>query len=299
MNHASASDVARTYGLTARHWIRLADLEASAWGERPRIAFREAVKQTIDPAVIEKAQQRGYDLGYKEGRAIGMKEGSHAQLRRVVEAIGNAAMVNGDIDAMTAFKLPKIQFDEIPQSALVRLARPPAPIGNGTTVGTQSSARPNSQAGTPEHLNSAATKMLAVLDTNPPIRRSWTQVATLAGLKARGGHFNTGKRALLDTGLVREENGLVSIIAPSQSATASVADPMALVEMWARSLAGAAPKMLRALFDRGPMTRSELAEALGMKPLGGHWNSSLKELRDNDIVRVVGERIELTELFTS
>lgn len=128
----------------------LADLEASAWGERPRIAFREAVKQTIDPAVIEKAQQRGYDLGYKEGRAIGMKEGSHAQLRRVVEAIGNAAMVNGDIDAMTAFKLPKIQFDEIPQSALVRLARPPAPIGNGTTVGTQSSARPNSQAGTPE-----------------------------------------------------------------------------------------------------------------------------------------------------
>lgn len=39
-------------------------------------------------------------------------------------------------------KIHRPSDDEIPQSDLVRLARPPAPNGNGTTVGAQPVAQP-------------------------------------------------------------------------------------------------------------------------------------------------------------
>jgi hypothetical protein len=146
--------------------------------------------------------------------------------------------------------------------------------------------------------NSAARKMLDVLDTNPPVRRSWTQVATLAGLKARGGHFNAGRKELVDSGMLAENGGLVSIISPSKGAAFASVDPAALVELWAASLSGAAPKILRSLFQaKGRLPRSAIADRLGMQPRGGHWNAAWKELRDNEIVSLDGDVATLTELF--
>jgi hypothetical protein len=141
--------------------------------------------------------------------------------------------------------------------------------------------------------------MLAVLDTNPPVRRSWQQVATLAGLKARGGHFNTGKRALIESRLVDETNSLVAIVSPSAAAPEPTTDPAALVEQWAGMLSGAAPKILRHLFHvGGTASRESIARDLGMQPRGGHWSAAWKELRDNEILTVNGDTAELTELFT-
>ena len=155
---------------------------------------------------------------------------------------------------------------------------------------------PKTQAS--EGLNSASHKMLAVLDKNPPVRRSWQQVATLAGLKARGGHFNAGKKALIDGGLVKVDGGLVSIAKPSGDAKPEHLDPAALVDTWSAALSGAAPKLLRTLFAfKRPVTRTAVAEDLGIQPRGGHWNAGWKELRDNGLVVVEGDTARLSELF--
>jgi hypothetical protein len=74
-------------------------------------------------------------------------------------------------------------------------------------------------------------------------------------------------------------------------------DPVAVVDMWAANLSGAAPKILRLLFERGEMSRDEVAAALGMQPRGGHWNSAWKELKDNNIVTVENGTAVLTEMF--
>jgi hypothetical protein len=274
--------------------INLADLKdkLSTIAEETKANDPKALKAEIarlktiipaDPAAIDKAFQRGREEGYKEGRYDGHREGSHAQMRRVVEAIGNAAMLNGDIDALQAFKLPAIDFKPIPQNAPVRLARPPAPIG--------------AQPGVRTSPNSAAIKMLAVLDTSPPVRRSWSQTATLAGLKARGGHFNSGRAILLKNGLVIEEGGLVRIAEPSHDAGPEIIDRDELIAMWASKLSGAAPRILQYLADHGPASRETVAEGLGMQPRGGHWNTSWSQLRNNGLVSFNGDQAELTELF--
>lgn len=45
------------------------------------------------------------------------------------------------------------------------------------------------------------------------------------------------------------------------------------------------------------MPRERVADALGLKPAGGHWNAAWKELRDNEIVTVDSDAATLTELF--
>ena len=229
---------------------------------------------TVDIASIEAAAyERGVTEGHARGRAAGI-------------AIG-IARARAALDAL--------RIDDIAADA------PPPPFKASITTGAKmpkaAATRPTLRE--PSDLtNSAARKMLAVLDTNPPVRRSWQQVATLAGLKARGGHFNAGRRALLESGRVLEAEGLISVMSPSAGAPAAVNDSAAMVELWAAALAGAAPKILRTLFDMGGFaSRAAVAERLGMQPRGGHWNAAWKELRDNTIVTVAGDMAELTELF--
>ncbi|MEY9248373.1 hypothetical protein [Bradyrhizobium elkanii] len=158
--------------------------------------------------------------------------------------------------------------------------------------------RPSPAASGDGSLTSAGQKMLAVLDTNPPVRRTWKQVATLAGLKARGGHFNTGKKSLIDSGLIVEDGDHVYVATPSKAAVTGSIPPAELVEMWCRSLSGAAPNILRTIYaNGGTMSQAKVAEVLGVQPRGGHWNSGWKELRDNDVLTVRGGTAELTELF--
>lgn len=155
---------------------------------------------------------------------------------------------------------------------------------------------------TPQSINGmpgAASKMLAVLDTNPPVRRTWQQTATLAGIKARGGHFNTGRKYLVESGAVVEEGGLVTVASPSAGASAATYDRDALVEKWRSVLSASAPGILAYLASTasGRASKGELADALNVKPRGGHWNTGVKELRDNGVVTVSGDELILTELF--
>ncbi|GLK86635.1 DUF853 family protein [Ancylobacter defluvii] len=228
----------------------------------------------VDIASIEAAAyQRGFNEGHAHGRTAGI-------------AIG-IARAQGALNAL--------RIDDVASDA------PPPPLKASMTMDAKmpkaAVTRPTPRE--PSNLtNSAARKMLAVLDTNPPVRRSWQQVATLAGLKARGGHFNAGRKAMIESGLIVEADGLVAIASPSAAAGPAISDPATMVDLWAAALSGAAPKVLRALFEMGgTATRPAVAERLGMQPRGGHWNAAWKELRDNSIVTVAGDMAELTELF--
>lgn len=246
----------------------------------PALSGKKASVVLVDE--IAAAEQRGYERGLAEG----VKQGrSHA-----------AKLIRGDIAILlsVADRLADQTFGVADEAVA---EPPPAPIAK---VAPQPDPKipPKRQPTADGTLNSAARKMLAVLDTNPPVARSWTQVATLAGLKARGGHFNAGKKTLAEAGLITETSGLIRIAQSSAGAVAPLDDPAAVVELWAGSLSGAAPKILRHLFAAGGKAdRERVAESLGMQPRGGHWNAAWKELRDNEIVTVDGQRAALTELF--
>lgn len=232
------------------------------------------------------AEARGFAKGIAEGRR------------------GTVALLRDRLPELLAELDGQHMFDEVPVVHMAPAEAPMTPktasaIGDVIRAASREIKAKRSPAPDAGALNSAARKMLAVLDTKPPVRRSWTQVATLAGLRARGGHFNAGRKALIDSGLIVDSGGLIAIMKPSGAARAETSDPIALVEMWATSLSGAAPKILRYLFSQadGARSRDSIAHNLSMQPRGGHWNAAWKELRDNGIVTVDGGVAQLTELF--
>ncbi len=239
---------------------------ASNEGGKPNPAATEAE--------IDAAERRGYERGVSEGESCGFARGQAAMLADVQKAIGTLRAEDGTVaSGSTGVLFVK---------PATRPARPqPAKSIAADTV-----------------LNGAARKMLAVLDTNPPVRRSWQQIATLAGLKARGGHFNAGRKAIIVGGYIIERDGLIEHASPSPGAAKPVNDPATVVEMWATALSGAAPRILRFLFSSGgEHPRDDIALHLGMQPRGGHWNAAWKELRDNGIVTINGDIARLTDLF--
>ena len=160
--------------------------------------------------------------------------------------------------------------------------RPPSPL----TRRTASSAAAVTVGG----LHPAARKLLAAAAQHAPGRFTWGQLATLAGLKPSGGHFNSGRKGLRDAGYVAETGDLVAIT-PAGLTTAgevpsSPSTPAERLAMWCARLPAPAPEMLRTLVARGGhyMDAGALAGALGKKATGGHWNSGIAVLRNNGLI---------------
>ena len=271
--------------------------------------------ETVDRAAeITAAEARAFAQGKEEGLRQGIAAGWKAAatiFEREITIVANLFPATPDtedaeteIAAALGFASPSTQQKPAPIiREYISAKAPKAPEPSAPTSHTAPHSRPYPAPSTAAALNSAARKMLEVLDTNPPVRRSWQQVATLAGLKARGGHFNAGRKALVDAHLTNEAGGLVAIAAPSAGAKPEVHDPAALVEQWAGVLKGAASKILRFIFETLPrpgtvlMSREDIAHRLGMEPRGGHWNTGWKELRDNGLVIVEGGSARLSDLF--
>lgn len=171
--------------------------------------------------------------------------------------------------------------------------RPPRPaaVGRG--------ASPRASGG----MHAAARAILSVLVARHPARFSWSQAATLAGLKARGGHFNAGRQELRAGGYLVEEGE--TIIASAAGLTALGADvrptpatPAELLDLWCSRLSSPAPEMLRWLAGQErPTSREDLAVALGKAPRGGHWNGGLAVLRTNELIVETREGIVASDLF--
>lgn len=245
-------------------------------------------------AAIDRAYKDGYDTGSQHaqergrqaGYAAGVEAGRLAAIARTREIITS---IRDQIDGIFDVHLNQAasQHGDAAPSEIPAIAEAPARRRPVTATPHISGRLPG-----------AAGKLLAAMDTNPPVSRTWGQFAALAGIKARGGHFLTGRRHLIDAGLAIESGGLVSIAKPSANAQKPSSDPAANVDMWAGVLRACAPQIIRYLFEvGGSARRQDIADALGLKPSGGHWLTGWKQLRDNDIVAMSGDVATLTELF--
>lgn len=161
-----------------------------------------------------------------------------------------------------------------PQPAKRATASPPATAGSSADGG----------------LHPAARKLLAAAAQHAPGRFTWGQLATLAGLKPSGGHFNSGRKTLREAGYVAEGDGLVGAapagLAAAGTVPAAPSTPAERLALWCARLPAPAPEMLRTLAAQGEryIDAGELAKALGKKPTGGHWNSGIAILRNNGLI---------------
>ena len=71
-------------------------------------------------------------------------------------------------------------------------------------------------------IHSAARKLLMAAAQHAPGRFTWGQLATLAGLKPSGGHFNAGRKSLRASGYIAEANELVMATALGLKAAGEV-----------------------------------------------------------------------------
>jgi hypothetical protein len=152
-------------------------------------------------------------------------------------------------------------------------------------------------------IHPAARKLLTALAQHAPARFTWSQAATLAGLKPSGGHFNSGRKDLRAAGYVAETNGLVTPTPHGLKAAGEVprapSTPADRLALWCSRLPPPAPEMLRTLAAHGEryMDADELAAILGKKPSGGHWNSGIAVLRNNGLIETDGRRYRPADLF--
>lgn len=145
-------------------------------------------------------------------------------------------------------------------------------------------------------LGGAAAKLLQAFDTNPPQALSWPMAAAIAGIKPSGGHFNSGRKALLDYGLVvLEADGRGVIRTPSPHAGKPIKSKDALIEHWKAILSPPAAKLLGILQDGSRFTKIGLATKANLKPQGGHWNTAVKELKDHKLVYSDGDSYQISE----
>jgi len=143
-------------------------------------------------------------------------------------------------------------------------AKPVRPLGVATSTPVSA-----------DSLHRAARKLLVALAQHAPARFTWSQAATLAGLKPSGGHFNAGRKSLRESGYIEEANDLFSATPKGLKAAGAVPPASSTraerLALWCDRLPSPAPEMLRTLAAQGEryMEAEELAAALGKKPSGG------------------------------
>ena len=139
------------------------------------------------------------------------------------------------------------------------------------------------RAQAPAVANGGDDPLVAMARSIWPVRLTWGQLCALCGRKARGGHFNTVRKRLVEDGVVREEGGLVTLTDPPDHSDAVPADVLEQV----------LPRPARDMFSAiranpGVMDVQGLGYTLGLQPRGGHWNTGMAMLRTNDLIREDG-----------
>ena len=152
-------------------------------------------------------------------------------------------------------------------------------------------------------IHPAGRKLLMAAARHAPGRFTWGQLATLAGLKPSGGHFNAGRKSLRGSGYIAEQDELVAATADGLKAAGEIppapSTPAERLTLWCGRLPSPAPEILQALAAEGGryLEADELAGMLGKKPTGGHWNSGIAVLRNNGLIEADGRRYRVTTLF--
>ena len=82
--------------------------------------------------------------------------------------------------------------------------------------------RASSSHGADGDIQGAARKLLIAAAQHAPARFTWGQLATLAGLKPSGGHFNAGRKQLRQNGYIDENKDLVGVTKAGLKAAGTV-----------------------------------------------------------------------------
>lgn len=218
------------------------------------------------PVVDLAAVARARDEGVAEGRRQVVEE-----YRPILAAIRRLAQ------------------DVLAQVGDAPTAPPVAPV----VVRTESRPRPASATPKPAAA-SGADGLLAIAVRHWPAQLTWAQVAALGGRKARGGHFNTSRKALIDNGLVADRADIVEITdAGFEHAGGKPEKPVDLVQAYLAALPTPANKMLDILVRRPRIEAEDLAIQLAMQPRGGHWNTGLSTLARCGLIKRTGTVIIL------
>jgi hypothetical protein len=209
------------------------------------------------------AEEHGYQRGRAEGERHGISIGFHAALARAKAAL----------DGIDATDLAASS----PISAPPPMAAKPAASGPKRT----SSAPPSGKSSTDPLLTAALSVW--------PARLTWPALASMCGRKARGGHFNTARKALIDSGLIRMDGELVTPSSPPTAPEGAI--PADLLE---QNLPQPAAKMFATIRAKPGITITGLASVLGMQPRGGHWNTGMSTLRRNGLIEERGEALNIS-----
>jgi hypothetical protein len=262
-----------------------------------------------DPEALRKAESRGYERGRKEGEAAGYEAARArfaAEIAGVAEAVQRlqealASTGTPPVHVLDPFNLSDAKLDEsrkIPKhsdpgddaaslaDALIRTVPPPR-----KTRANSASAGHVPTAGAMQLLNTAVTHW--------PVRFTWGQLAALNGRKARGGHFNSCKKFLVDGGFVTERDGKIepADIGFEKLGVERKKTPRTraeILDMWFTALPSPAKDILREVAAQpGTATIEDVAGRLGLAPRGGHWNNGVSMLRSNDLIRTSPAGFEL------
>lgn len=232
-----------------------------------------------DPAVLERAEKRGYQLAVAEAKRAWLPlqraaEKAVESLQRAIpaELEWNAAVIPPNTTAVS-----KAVVDSGP------VARKPQPP---FTTRTQDSAL------------GAERKVLRALAQRHPMRVTVRQLATLAGLAPSGGTYSTYLSRLRTAGYLEEQNGFVTC-SPDGLAAADVTPAMPAtaeetLAMW-RGNVGAARKLLDVLAEHYPhfISRQELAEQADLAAGAGTFTTYLSRLRSNGLIEEDQEGLRL------
>lgn len=272
---------------TALAPVEVGDLLALLDPEIPADPKMPGKPGTVTQADLQAAEKRGYDRGYAEGGQKAFFRTLDIVQEGLLEEI-ESLRVSGKIvqkNQSAAKASPAPVAPAVPATPTVpRDARPsPAPLSDGV-------------------LHPAARKLLAESARHAPARFTWVQLATLAGLKPSGGHFNSGRKDLRDRGLILEDSNLV-LASPAGieeigETTPAPSTPAERLDMWCARLPKPAPDMLRTIVNAGGWIDAEgLASTLGIQPRGGHWNLGIAMLRNNGLIEASGKDYRASELF--
>jgi hypothetical protein len=289
-------------------------------GSKPEAGRKHAAAD----GAIEAARAASYQDGLVAGRAEGSAEvelmrgflvnvaGAIEHIREVCNMVAvSAGQLQDGVLSASVGNLrqvtPGLAGERQPNADSMR-------VGHSTRVDMASSAEPRrlaapaarpvpvvprareAAAGADAELTTAARRFLGILAQRAPASFTWGQLATLGGMKARGGSYSAAVRSLRASGTIEEGGGLVWAAAHVVGDHGRPMTPAEVLTMWCDKLPAPAPAMLRAL-AAGPLTRDELAEQLDLQPRGGFWTKGLGMLRGNGLVEIHGGEIRLAELL--
>ncbi len=283
--------------------VEIGDLRALLQVEREDAGeARNGRSTTEQQADVQAAEQRGYERGLVAGRAESVD-----RLRILQAGIENAgfhldAALNGQAlcpECQYPLQHCICQPDAQTPPDSARRGHPVAATPSEATSAPQTTKTPvaASTATRGDGIPVAANKMLSVLARG--LRLTWVQTATLAGLKARGGSFNTARKALRDAGYIEESDAGViatqSGLEVAGGALTAPDTPSELMSWWKEALPSTPGRVLEQLHKQGKWTqRDRLAGFLGMQPRGGSWNTALSILRANKLIEQKGDQLRST-----